>query len=111
MTNFQAIKNLLLIGVASAALAGYGGADDIASPGEGVIVLPAPTSTPAPTPTPTPTPTGPAASCPTGTTDAGVIADLSTILGQLAEKRYSREFEATVLKREKFMAILPSGAD
>lgn len=51
------------------------GADDVGSPGEGVIVVPgAPAPTPTPSPTPTPTPGGPAASCPQGTTDLGVIA-------------------------------------
>jgi hypothetical protein len=51
------------------------GADDVASPGEGVIVVPTPTPTPGPTPTPTPTPTPgqPAAACPTGTIDRGVV--------------------------------------
>lgn len=52
------------------------GADDVASPGEGnIIVVPPPTPTPTPTPpTPTPTPPGtPAASCPTGFTDNGVV--------------------------------------
>ena len=42
------------------------GADDVASPGEGVLV-PAPTPSPSPTPgtgTPTPTPGQPAAACP-----------------------------------------------
>lgn len=53
------------------------GADDVASPGEGVVVVPAPTPAPAPapapTPTPTPTPTGPAADCPNGTANVGTI--------------------------------------
>src|SRR3546814_7933190 len=59
----------LLGGCALLALAGCG-ADDVASPGEGVIVVPTPTPspTPSPTPTPTPTPGGPAADCPTGFT-------------------------------------------
>src|SRR3546814_200679 len=67
----------LLGGCALLALAGCG-ADDVASPGEGVIVVPTPTPspTPSPTPTPTPTPGGPAADCPTGFTNAGVIANL-----------------------------------
>jgi hypothetical protein len=53
------------------------GADDVASPGEGVIIVPTPGPTPAPTPTPTPTPPvgGPAASCPAGTVDRGVTAN------------------------------------
>ncbi|MBX3562419.1 MAG: hypothetical protein KF780_11485 [Sphingomonas sp.] len=49
------------------------GADDIASPGEGVIVVPPPTGNPNPNPNPNPQPGQPAASCPTGTTDGGVI--------------------------------------
>ena len=49
------------------------GADDVASPGEGVIVAPTPTPSPTPTPTPTPTPGQAAASCPAGTTDRGVV--------------------------------------
>jgi hypothetical protein len=61
-------------------VAACSGADDIASPGEGVIVVPTPTPTPTPpnTPPPPTTPPGtPAASCPTvaGATisDAGVV--------------------------------------
>ena len=49
------------------------GPNDVASPGEGTIVVPPP----APTPPPPPPPPGggtPAASCPAGTTDRGVIA-------------------------------------
>ncbi len=71
-------RTFLLLGSALA-LGACSGAVDIASPGEGVIVLPAPAPapTPAPTPTPTPTPTGgPAASCPTGTSNVGVINNL-----------------------------------
>lgn len=51
------------------------GADDIASPGEGVIVVPGTPTTPT-TPPPTTTPPGtPAASCPAGTTDGGVVGN------------------------------------
>ena len=52
------------------------GADDVASPGEGnLVVIPAPTPSPSPTPSPTPTPTPgtPAASCPAQTTDRGIV--------------------------------------
>lgn len=69
---------ILLGSVACVALASCDGSDSVASPGEGVIVVPAPAPSPAPSPTPsaTPTPTsGPAASCPTGTTDVGTIAN------------------------------------
>ena len=71
------LRTLLLIGTALPLAAC--GADDVGSPGEGVIVIPgtpAPSPTPTPGPTPTPTPgTGPAASCPSGTSDLGVIAN------------------------------------
>jgi hypothetical protein len=75
MAKFAPVRTALLAGVASLTLAACG-ADDIASPGEGgVIVLPSPTPAPTPTPTtPSPTPGAPAASCPTGTTDVGTIA-------------------------------------
>src|SRR5688500_10218138 len=63
------IRALLLLGTAFAV--GACGADDIASPGEGnlVIVTPAPP----PPPPPPPPPGTPAASCPTGTVDRGVV--------------------------------------
>jgi hypothetical protein len=57
-------------------LAACGGADDIASPGEGVLIVPAPAPAPAPTPPPPPPPpTGGAFSgaTPAGMTDRGVI--------------------------------------
>jgi hypothetical protein len=48
------------------------GPNDVASPGEGnIIVIPAPA--PAPPPPPPPPAGGPAASCPTGTIDRGVV--------------------------------------
>ena len=53
------------------------GADDVASPGEGVLV-PGPAPAPTPTPgtgTPTPTPGQPAAACPPLTADKGVIGN------------------------------------
>jgi hypothetical protein len=55
-------------------LAACSGADDIASPGEGVIIVPAPNPTPPPpTQNPPPPPGTPAAACPAieGVTDAG----------------------------------------
>ncbi len=79
MASSAHIRTALLAGVASLTLAACG-ADDVASPGEGVIVLPAPA--PAPTPTPTPAPTGvtPAAACPT-IAGPNQLADLGTISG------------------------------
>ena len=68
MVKTNRITTILMAGCACAALSACG-ADDIASPGEGTIVLPTPTpGTPTPTPgTPTPTPGGnvtAAANCP-----------------------------------------------
>ena len=73
MAHFASARTALLAGVASLTLAACG-AEDIASPGEGnlVVLPPAPAPTPTPT-TPTPTPGTPAAGCPTGTVDSGTI--------------------------------------
>lgn len=69
-------RKLLLVSVAASVLAGCGGgADDIASPGEGNLVGVAPGTGGGSGGGTTPTPTGPAATCPNGTTDAGVIAN------------------------------------
>jgi hypothetical protein len=63
-------RRLLMVGVAMSVLTACGGADDVASPGEGVLVGGGGTGGGGTTPPP---PTGgPAASCPTGTTDRGV---------------------------------------
>ncbi len=52
------------------------GADDVASPGEGVIVAPpAQPGTPTSPPPPPPPSSGPAADCPTGFADQGVIGN------------------------------------
>ncbi len=76
MASLKRIDRILLASVACLALVSCDGSDSVASPGEGVVIVPGtPTPSPSPTPTGTPTPTsGPAASCPTGTTDVGVIA-------------------------------------
>ena len=64
------LRALLLLGTAVAASAC--GADDVASPGEGELVVVTP---PAPPPPPPPPPPGtPAGTCPMGTIDRGVIA-------------------------------------
>ncbi|HEX9964373.1 MAG TPA: hypothetical protein VGB04_05250 [Allosphingosinicella sp.] len=54
-------------------LAAACGADDVASPGEGTLVIPPPAA-PAPPPPPPPGNGTPAAGCPAGTVDRGVIA-------------------------------------
>ena len=52
------------------------GADDVASPGEGVIVVPAPSPSPSPGPSPTPTPGGAyTGATPAGFVDRGVIGN------------------------------------
>ncbi|HLM53158.1 MAG TPA: hypothetical protein VK325_06140 [Pseudoxanthomonas sp.] len=83
-------KTLLMTFGAVLALSGCGGgADRVASPGEGSF-SPPPTTPPPPTSPPPPPPAaGPAPTCPTGFTDAGVIANLrncqlpQTIIGNL----------------------------
>ena len=74
-SNFRAA---LLVSAASLALAGCGGANDVASPGNGGVVINNPPPTPTPTPPPTPAGVTPAGGCPTiadpqGLTDAGTI--------------------------------------
>lgn len=79
MAKITHFHRILMAGCACAALSACG-ADDIASPGEGTIVIPAPTPSPSPTPSPTPTPTAvtPAANCPT-IAGADQLTDLGTI--------------------------------
>ncbi len=83
MAVFARVRLVMLCGVAGTVLAGCG-ADDIASPGSGGVVInnPAPTPTPTPTPTPGPVAVTPAAGCPTiadpaGLTDSGTITNAS----------------------------------
>ena len=70
MNMVQASRKLLMVGVAASVLSACGGADDVASPGEGTIIGGG--NSGGGTTTPPPVSTGPAASCPTGTTDRGV---------------------------------------
>ena len=74
MLNKQ-FRSVLFASAAALAVSACG-ADDVASPGEGnLVVLPSPTPTPTPAPTPTPTPVAgtPATDCPTGTANVGTI--------------------------------------
>lgn len=74
MRKFNRLGLMFLGSTAALALAGCDGASNVASPGEGTIVIPAPTPAPSPSPsTPTPTPGTPAAGCPSGTNDGGVV--------------------------------------
>jgi hypothetical protein len=77
MASFKRFNRALLAGTALVLLASCDGSDNVASPGEGVVVIPAtPAPTPSPTPSPTSTPTsGPAASCPTGTENVGTVGN------------------------------------
>ncbi len=86
MASFHRIRSVMLAGVACSILSACG-ADGVASPGEGVIVLPAPTPAPAPAPAPTPAPTPtppalvtPAAACP-NIPGPNQLVDLGTISG------------------------------
>ena len=81
MAAFARVRLVMLSSVACSILAACG-ADGVASPGEGVIVLPAPTPSPSPTPAPTPTPTGatPAAACP-DIAGPNKLVDLDVITG------------------------------
>lgn len=99
MARFKRVSHLLMIGVAGAALSACG-ADDVASPGEGVIVIPSPTPTPAPTPTPTGGGGGlvtPAANCPT-IAGPNALVDRGTISGPTGTYRnceFPARFTAT----------------
>ena len=77
MRKFNRLGLMFLGSTAALALAGCDGASNVASPGEGTIVIPAPTPAPAPPPTatPTPTPGTPAASCPGTLVDGGVVGN------------------------------------
>lgn len=74
MSSFSRTTRLLMAGTACMFLASCDGADSVASPGEGgFVVVPGPQPTPTPTAAP-PTPPGtPAASCPGGFEDGGVV--------------------------------------
>ncbi|SOB86940.1 hypothetical protein SAMN06297144_2058 [Sphingomonas guangdongensis] len=77
MRNLKTFGHVLMAGTAALALSACDGASSVASPGEGTVVIPAPAPAPTPTPTgtPTPAPGTPAASCPTGTNDGGIVGN------------------------------------
>jgi len=70
----SAVRNLILLSTALPLIAACGGADDVASPGEGELVT-IPGTPPGPPPPPPPPAGGPAASCPANTTDRGVVGN------------------------------------
>ena len=76
MADLKRMSLILLTSCAAMALAGCDGSSSVASPGEGTVVIPGtPTPTPTPGATPTPAPGTPAADCPTGTSNVGVIGN------------------------------------
>ncbi len=80
MADFKRLTLILMTGVAGATLAACDGASSVASPGEGVIVLPpAPTPSPSPTASPTPAPGTPAAACPSAATTGQALTDTGTL--------------------------------
>lgn len=79
MSSKNAVRAALLAALAVGGVAACSGSDGVASPGEGVFVpSPPPAAPPPPPPPPGPPspPVGPAASCPTGFINAGVVANL-----------------------------------
>lgn len=75
------VRNVMLASVSALVLSGCG-ADDVASPGAGTVVInnPAPAPTPTPTPTATPVVVSPASACPVITDPQG-LRDRGTISG------------------------------
>jgi hypothetical protein len=78
MSSKIAVRAALLAALAATGVAGCSGSDGVASPGEGVFVPSPPPAAPPPPAVPPPPspPTGPAASCPTGFVNAGIVANL-----------------------------------
>ncbi len=78
MSSKIAVRAALLAALATTGLAACSGSDGVASPGEGVFVPSPPPPAPPVTPptTPPPPPAGPAADCPTGFSNVGVVAGL-----------------------------------
>jgi hypothetical protein len=66
---------LMTFGAVLALSACGGGSDRVASPGEGAFPPPPTTPPPPPPPAPPPPPSGPAADCPTGFTNVGLVAN------------------------------------
>lgn len=78
MSNRNQYRNLLLVTAAATVLSACGGANDVATPGAGSVVINNPPATPTPTPTPpsTPATVTAASSCPAipGVTDQNIIS-------------------------------------
>lgn len=98
----KVVRHILLAGVSAAVLTGCG-ADDVASPGAGTVVInnPAPTPTPTPTPTPPPVLVSPASACPVIVDPQG-LANTGTITGPTGTYRV-----CTLPKRLNASSILP----
>ena len=76
MMGDKTVRMVVLTCASVLTLGGCFGADSVASPGVGAFPPPPPPPAPPPPPPPPPPPTGPAAECPTGTINVGVIANL-----------------------------------
>jgi hypothetical protein len=76
MNRDKAVRMMVLTCASLLTLGGCFGADSVASPGVGTFPPPPPPPAPPPPPPPPPPPIGPAADCPTGFANVGVIADL-----------------------------------
>ena len=89
MMSRNAVRAALLACLATTAVAACSGSDGVASPGEGVFVpSPPPAPPPPPTPPPPPSPpTGPAASCPTGFTNVGLVTTNNAAIGTAGSYR------------------------
>ncbi|NIJ18874.1 hypothetical protein FHS95_000543 [Sphingomonas naasensis] len=72
MASFKRLSLILMTTAASAALSACNGADNVASPGAGSVVIVTPTPSPSPSPTPTPTAPITAAQFAAVTTQAGL---------------------------------------
>jgi 7-cyano-7-deazaguanine synthase in queuosine biosynthesis len=89
MMSRNAVRAALLACLATTAVAACSGSDGVASPGEGVFVpSPPPAAPPPPAPPPPPSPpTGPAASCPTGFTNVGLVTTNNAAVGTAGSYR------------------------
>lgn len=89
MTSRNAVRAALLACLATTAVAACSGSDGVASPGEGVFVpSPPPAAPPPPAPPPPASPpSGPAASCPTGFTNVGLVTSANAAVGAAGSYR------------------------
>lgn len=89
MNSTNAVRAALLACLAAGSVAACSGSDGVASPGEGIFVpSPPPAAPPPPAPPPPASPpTGPAASCPTGFTNVGLVTANNAAVGAAGSYR------------------------